>query len=45
MVKPEAWGTRDRSSILDAGSLQHANVHWRVFESDARSVNHDMDIK
>ena len=41
MVKPKGWGARDRSSIPDVGFLQNANV----FEFDARSLNHDMDIK
>ena len=40
MVKPEGWGARDRSSIPDVCFLQNA-----VFEFDARSLNHDMDIK
>ena len=41
VVKPEGWGAIDWSSIPDVGFFQSANV----FEFDARSLNHDLDIK
>ena len=45
VVKPEGWGARDQSSIPDVGSLQNTDLHRRIFEVDARSLNHDVDIK